>query len=135
MNMRKKGFTLIEVISVVAILSIITAVSLNFFNFNNRVFYTICSSVDKKANMRIAMEFIYTRIRDSQTISFPNRILTVDGKRIYIKNNILRYDVDSQQVAPLITELNIVDKGSGLYEISLFSEEYTLSTFVKRRKA
>lgn len=133
--MLRKGFTLIEVVAVVAIFLIVTTMSFNFFNFNNRIFYNICSSVDQKANMRIAMEFIYTHIRDSQTISFQNKILTVDGRRIYIRNNILRYDTDSQQVAPLITSFNIIDKGSGLYEISLLSNEYLLTTYVKRRKS
>lgn len=131
--MIKKGYTLIEVVASLAILSIITFITFDFFNHNNRIYSNINTSIDQKANVRIALEFIYSTIRDCAEIKVQNNVLTVDNKNIYVRNNILRYGTDSEQIAPFITNFQVTYKGSGLYKVVVSSEDYILSTLVKKR--
>jgi prepilin-type N-terminal cleavage/methylation domain-containing protein len=131
--MIKKGYTLIEVIASLAILCIIVFISFDFLGHSNRVYSSINTSIEEKANVRIAMEFVYSCMRDGKQIKFQNNVLTIDNKDIYVKNGILRYGSDSEQIAPLVTNIQVVDKGMGLYKILIFSDEYLQSTFVKKR--
>ncbi|TDT61964.1 PilW family protein [Fonticella tunisiensis] len=134
---KKKGFTLIEIIAALFIFSIIVAITFNFINFNNYLFSNISSSVDKKGNLRIAMDFVIEKIRNGNVIIIEenNGKVTIDGKSIYVKNNILRYDVDSQQIAPEITDFKVFleNETSGLYRVRIVSEIYSFETFVMKR--
>lgn len=134
---KKKGFTLIEIIAALFIFSIIVAITFNFINFNNYLFSNISSSVDKKGNLRIAMDFVIEKIRNGNVIIIEenNGKVTIDGKSIYVKNNILRYDVDSQQIAPEITDFKVFHENetSGLYRVRIVSEIYSFETFVMKR--
>jgi prepilin-type N-terminal cleavage/methylation domain-containing protein len=131
--MNKKGFTLIEVVLSLSILCIIAVISIDFIKLNDRVFYNISDSIDRKSNLRIAMEFLYRTIRDCDSIEILSNGIKVDNERIYIKNNILRYSVDSQQIAPNITNFSVDKITDILYKIHISSEDAELITFVKVR--
>jgi prepilin-type N-terminal cleavage/methylation domain-containing protein len=134
----KKGFTLIEILVVLFIFSIIVVVCLNFFTTNNKIYSKVSKDVDKHSNVRIALEFVSKKIRDGKTIviSDSGRKISVDSKYIYLNNNILRYDTDSQQIASGITDINFqeVNAEDGLYKIKITSNDYSLTTLIDKRE-
>lgn len=154
---KKKGFTLVEMLVVLFIFSIIVMIVMDFFGFNNRLYSNISKSVDKHANARIAMEFLTSRIRDAKeepvlqggildttsgdtilTIDGTNSsmYLKIDGVRIYLENNIIKCDSGSQQAASNITSFIIKNKDSEskVYEVTVNSHDYSISTFIMNRK-
>lgn len=137
---KKKGFTLVELLIVLFILGIVAAVSMDFFISSRKQYNRISDRVDKQANVRIALEFITRHIRDAKVIgvskdSYARDVLVIDGDNLYLKNdNILRFKVDSQQIASGITAFNALDMGSGVYKITVASGDYTQSTLISQRK-
>jgi prepilin-type N-terminal cleavage/methylation domain-containing protein len=137
---KKKGFTLIEVLIVLFILGIVAAVSMDFFISSRKVYSKISDGVDKQANVRIAMEFITRHIRNAKSISLSKDsggkdVLTIDGDKLYLRyDNILRFKVDSQQIASNITAFNAVDMGSGVYKITVTSDDYSQTTLISQRE-
>ncbi|WP_078695753.1 PilW family protein [Caloramator quimbayensis] len=133
--MKNKGFTLIEVLLMIIVLSSITVYVMNFlFHYNNFV-WKIEDNVDIQENMKIAMDFLYDSIVKAGSINIENNSIYIDGKKFYIKNNILRYDTDSQQIASGITKIEIIkiSDNQNLYFIKIYSNNKIETTYVLNR--
>lgn len=133
--MKKKGFTLIEVLFTLIVLSTISVYIMNFlFHYNNFV-CKIKDNVDTQENMKIAMDFLYDIILKADSIKIENNSIFIDGKKVYIKNNILRYDTDSQQIASGITKIEIekIYDNQNLYFVKMYSNDNVQSTYILNR--
>lgn len=133
--MRKSGFTLIETVLVLFIISLISIASLSFIQFNINLFRNMEDSIDKQSNIRIAVDFVYDRIKEAKDIKVFDDEIMLDGKRVYVKNNILRYDTDSQQIACGINQIKVYEiKNNGkLYCINVSSGDFSQTTLVLNR--
>jgi prepilin-type N-terminal cleavage/methylation domain-containing protein len=131
---RKRGFTLIEMLIALALLVIICSVTLGIYNNSMKSFDSLSESVDKRGNCRIALDFIVSNLKEATTISTANSCVNLDGHKIYLKNNILRYDYDSEQVASSISEFSVVALSSFLYKITVKAVDYNAQTIVSLRR-
>ncbi|SKA81837.1 hypothetical protein SAMN05443428_104124 [Caloramator quimbayensis] len=126
---------MIEVLLMIIVLSSITVYVMNFlFHYNNFV-WKIEDNVDIQENMKIAMDFLYDSIVKAGSINIENNSIYIDGKKFYIKNNILRYDTDSQQIASGITKIEIIkiSDNQNLYFIKIYSNNKIETTYVLNR--
>lgn len=133
--MNRKGFSLIELIVAIFIFSLIVLTCSSIYTVNIKSFNYMDECVEERVNLRIAMDFLADLIRDGQSIVIEGNNVTIDGKRIYLINNILRYHTDSQQIANNVTSFKVSKLNeNGLYNIILTSGKYSLNTLIKKRK-
>jgi prepilin-type N-terminal cleavage/methylation domain-containing protein len=133
--MERKGFTIVELMIALFISSIIIIICFRFFLLNLKEFNIINGEVDGNANTRIAMDFIVEHIREGHDLIIGAGDVTIDGDRIYLKNNILRHGTDSQQIAYNITSFGVVRlKSEGLYKVTIMSFELCQNTLINKRK-
>lgn len=152
----KKGFTLIEILIAISLLSILTLISMGFVFATQRVNNTLSGKIDENVNVRIALEFLSREISNSNEVFLieeidgtineieevnvisvrdnPLTYLKIGEKKIYIINEIIRYDTKSQQVVSGIKAFSVKHGGQGVYFIGVYSENYYLSTCVYKGK-
>lgn len=128
----RKGFTLVETLASLCIIFIIALSVINLFGENNKIFKNISSDVEIKTNLRIAIDFLYNTLKEADNILIENDIV-VDGRKIYLKKGILRYNTDSEQIAVGIDTFCVYRVKPALYKINVTSGEYTYSTYVQQR--
>lgn len=131
--MRKKGYTLIETLIASMICFFITIYVFNFLFYNNIFLYKIEDITNMQENMNIAADFLYENIIKSNDIRIEDSNFYIDGKRVYIKNNILRFDTDSQQIASGITKIHIKKMEGKLYTLTLYFGSYSSTFYVLSR--
>ncbi|MCX7885187.1 MAG: type II secretion system GspH family protein [Caloramator sp.] len=133
--MKKNGYTLIEVLMATIILAVLLSYVLNFLYYYNAFIKKIESNVDIQENMKIAADFLYENIIKAQNIDVEKDFLLIDGKRIYIKDNILRYDTDSQQIASGISKIEIkkIEDIQNLYFLSLHFKDKVKILYILNR--
>ncbi|SHF02401.1 MULTISPECIES: PilW family protein [Caloramator] len=124
--MKKKGFTLIESIVALFIFLIIVFISLDFYSFTIGINKKVGKDNSDIINATIALDFISDKIRTDkiQLINSMNKnrleiFKTSDGGILYIKNGILRFNVDSQQIVPQIDYVLVEKKSEKLYKITI----------------
>lgn len=155
--MRKKGFTLIEIMISLCILSILVLITFNFVLYNDKNYSSSGKGIDESINLRIGLEFLVNQIASADRVELIDLSGTVnaikvtsissynpgvylkitygaDVDKVYILRNILRYNTASEQIVSGIESFSIEDRGRGLYKISISSESQTLSTLIYRRK-
>lgn len=133
--MKKKGFTLIESIVSLFIFLIIVIVSLDFYGYSISLSKELNNNNSDIINANIAFDFITDKIRTGriQLINSINNnrlevFKTSDGGILYIKNGILRYNSDSQQIVPDINYVFVEKKSDKLYKVTITTKshnEYT----------
>lgn len=133
--MKKKGFTSIELLMTLIILSTISVYIMNFLFHYNSFVLKIEDNVDTQENMKIAMDFLYDIISKADSIKIEKDSIFIDGKKVYIKNNILRYDTDSQQIASGITKIEIekIYDNQNLYFVKMYSNDNVQTTYILNR--
>ena len=133
--MIKRGFTIVELMISLSIMVIIITICFNTYLLTLREFAVLEGGVDGKANVRIAMDFITERIREGRSIIFGVEDVTIDGDRIYLRNNILRHGTDSQQIANNINSFGVIRvNDGGLYKVSVVSGSLCTNTLIRKRK-
>jgi prepilin-type N-terminal cleavage/methylation domain-containing protein len=157
--MKKKGLTLVELIISIAILSIVMTIAFNFLLSNNKIFNNTSKSVEKKQNIRLAMEYISNKIMDADKVEWyisgakstapltvnnisigdvPENYLNIDDKKIYISGNVIRYDADTSAIVSGVYSLQIEEKEKDLYFVKISSgntsDSFTQSSLIKKRK-
>ncbi|MCX7695069.1 MAG: prepilin-type N-terminal cleavage/methylation domain-containing protein [Caloramator sp.] len=133
--MKKKGFTLIESIVALFIFLIIVIVSLDFYGYSISLNKELNNNNSDIINANIAFDFITDKIRTGkiQLINSINNnrlevFKTSDGGILYIKNGILRFNSDSQQIVPDINYVFVEKKSDKLYKVTITTKsknEYT----------
>ncbi|QCX32715.1 hypothetical protein FDN13_02780 [Caloramator sp. E03] len=131
--MKRKGYSLIETLIAAMICSFITIYMLDFISYNNIFLYKIEDITNIQENMNIAADFLYENIIKSNDIRIEDNNFFIDGKRVYIKNNILRFDTDSQQIASGITKIQIKKMKDRLYTLTLYFGSYSNTFYVLSR--
>ncbi|MBZ4662423.1 MAG: hypothetical protein JG776_105 [Caloramator sp.] len=124
--MKKKGFTLVESIVALFIFLIIVLISLDFYSFTFEINKKMSKDNSDLINATIAIDFISDKIRTDkiQLINSTNKnrleiFKTSYGGVLYIKNGILRYNVDSQQIVPQIDYVLVEKKSEKLYKVTV----------------
>lgn len=153
--MKKKGFTLVEIMITLFILSIIAAVSLGFYISNRRAYTSLSHSVEEGVNVRIALEYFFRRIESSNNVllienrdgdeievdeitvysvdTLPKFYIYIDGEKIFIIDDIIRCNQKSEHVVSGIKSFTIKKNGEGVYYIRVASNNFSQSTKVSRR--
>lgn len=128
--MKAKGVTLIECVVTILILSILSIIILDFYSFNIDLSDKLLNSNNDIMNSNIAMDFIIKKIRENEIYPINknnNGVLEVfktkNNELLYVKNNILRFLTDSQQIAPDIKAVFVEDKGKNMYSVSMETVE------------
>jgi prepilin-type N-terminal cleavage/methylation domain-containing protein len=132
--MRKKGFTLIELIIALAFLMVLSSATFETYNNSVRNFNTLSDSIDKRGNCRIALDFIIDKLRGAISISTASNSVNLDTHKIYLKNNILRYDYDSEQVANNISGFSVDVLNEFLFRVTVIAEDNKVQTIVCLRR-
>lgn len=154
--MKEKGFTLVEIIIGLSIVSIIVTICLEFYISNYRYYLKLSNEVDEEVNLRIAIEYLYDVIMSSQGVELvknvgniktfvneidvesgatqPEQYLFADNKKIYIVNDIIRCDQNSNHVVSNIKEFSIKRRGLVIYIITVKSQNHSLKTNIYKRK-
>lgn len=153
--MKKRGISLIEIMIALSILSIIAAASLGFYYTNKRAYKALSNSVDDSVNVRIALEYFFRRIINSNNVSLIEKkdgieieadeitvnsvnnnlsYIYIDGDKIFIFEDIIRCNQKSEHVVSGIKSFTIKKNGEGTYFIKVTSENFSQSTKVSRRK-
>lgn len=153
--MKKKGFTLVEIMIALFILSIIAAVSLGFYITNRRAYTSLSCSVEDGVNVRIALEYLFRRIENSNNVllienrdgseievdeitvnsvnTLPKFYIYIDGEKIFIIDDIIRCNQKSEHVVSGIKSFTIKKNREGVYFIKAASDNFSQSTKVSRR--
>lgn len=153
--MKKRGISLIEIMIALSILSIIASASLGFYYTNKRAYKALSNSVDDSVNARIALEYFFRRIINSNNVSLIEKkdgieieadeitvnsvnnnlsYIYIDGDKIFIFEDIIRCNQKSEHVVSGIKSFTIKKNGEGTYFIKVTSENFSQSTKVSRRK-
>lgn len=156
--MKKKGLTLVELIVSIAIFSIIITIVFNFLISNDKIFTSTSKSIEKKSDVRTAMEYISNQIMNANKIELHpepdlneplviNNIsnddeltnyLSIDGNKIYIINNTISYNSDSDGIVSDISSIEIEDKKNDLYMVKINGKDingkFSQSSYIKKRK-
>lgn len=150
--MKRRGISLIEIMIALSIFSIIAAASLGFYCTNRREYKALSNSVDNGVNVRIALEYFFRRIFNSNNVSLIEKkdgieietdeitvnsnqsYICIDGDKIFIFEDIIRCNEKSEHVVSGIKSFTIKKNGEGIYFIKVISENFSQSTKVARRK-
>lgn len=131
--MKRKGLTLIELMVSISILLIIITICSNILINGLITFHSISQNVNASQELKIAMDFICDTMEKGSMISIGTAKVTVDSDTIYLKNNILRFDQDQQQIACNIDSFVVEKvKENELYRISLSSGNDTRSRILSK---
>lgn len=124
--MIKKGYTLIEVMVSLFIFFIIISLTLEFISFSMGLNMDLKGRSSDLINATIAIDFIQDKIRTGniEPINNYNKdrleiLKTFDGSILYLKNGILRYSTDSQQITPNIDYVFVEKISNNLFKISV----------------
>lgn len=132
--MRNVGFVLIEAIISLALACLIILICCNIYAQNEKNLEIVGNKIDSMDNLRIAMDFVGDELRAGQIIVIDSGGVNVNGVEIYLKNNILRINADSEQIASNISSFKVYKENEfGLYRITLISGEYTMNSLIKAR--
>lgn len=131
-KIRKKGFTLIEVIVSLFIISIVIIGSVGFYNMGRKLLNTTYSQGIINSNLRIAQEFVAEKVENSATLILNGNNILIDGNRLFVDKMILRYGTGSQQIATDIVDVFIENLGDDICRVTIKGEYEVLSTIVKR---
>lgn len=132
MKARKRGFTLVEVVSSLFIISIVIIGSVSFYNMGRKLLFITNEQGIINSNLRIAHEFVVDKIEESATVIIKGGEILIDGDRLFVDKRILRYKAASQQIAPDIVKVLVEDIGEDLFRVTIQGEHEDLSTIVKR---
>ena len=83
-------------------------------------------------NLKISQEFVVNKVKEANDININSGKIYIDGNELYVKNNILRYKTSSQQISPNIIKVSIESVGEDIYKITIYGEEDTAISIVKR---
>lgn len=117
-----------------SLLMVICGVTLDIYNLSLKSFRNLEKCIEERANSRIAMDFVASHLREAKVVSAGYNSVSLDGHVIYNKNNILRYDYDSEQIANNIDCFTMEVINNNLFRIVINSGEYTSSTIISRRR-
>lgn len=129
---RKRGFTLVEGIVSLLIISIVIITSLNFYRVSKKLLLETENQGHINSNLRIAQEFIVDKVRNSNDLILDKGSIFIDGKRLFVEKNILRYNTASQQISTDIVKVSVENMENSIYRITVSGEYETISTIVKR---
>lgn len=129
---RKRGFTLVEGVVSLLIISIVIITSLNFYRVSKKLLLESENQGNINSNLRIAQEFIVDKVRNSSDLILDKGSIFIDGKRLFVEKNILRYNTASQQISTDIVKVSVENMENSIYRITVFGEYETMSTIVKR---
>lgn len=154
--MKKRGFSFVEVVIGMAIILVIAEISLEMYISNYRNYLKLSSYVDENTNLRIALEYIADEIINSKNVKLvkinenihtfvdeinvnsevwqPKQYLLIDDKKIYIVNNIIRFNQNSNHVVSNIKSFSIKKNELMLYTITVNSKSLSLKTNVYKRE-
>jgi hypothetical protein len=132
--MKNKGFSLIELIIALAFLMIICSITFDAYNNSMKSFKALSKGIDGRGNSRIALDFIVCNLKGATNISSTSNCVNLDSHKIYLKNNILRYDYDSEQVANNISGFSVVAMNKLLYRVTVKADGYDTGTVVSLRR-
>lgn len=133
--MKERGYTLIEAVLSAILLSYMLIYILNFLFYNKIFMKKLEYFTDLQENMSIASDFLYENIVKAKDIKINNDSFYIDGKKVYVKNNILRFDTDSQQIAYGIKKIQIksIENNYKLYMLTIYGENTSKTFYVKLR--
>lgn len=95
----------------------------------------IGNQINSMSNLRIAMDFVGDKLREGQSILIESGGVKANGSKIYLKNNILRYNTDSEQIACDISSFMVEKENDlGLYKITLVSGINSMNSLITLRK-
>lgn len=153
--MRKRGITYLEIIIAISIISIIASISLGFYVTNYKNYLMISSDTDEDENLRIAVEYLIEEVVNSGEIELMNSFngsyisadeinventsgdiksyLLAGSNKIYIVNNIIRCNENSNHVVSGIKSFSIKRKKEKLYTITVSTDKFSAKTNVYKR--
>lgn len=131
--MKKRGITLIELIAALAFFMVIVSITFDVYNKNIKYYSDLGTSIDERANSRIALDFTAGHLRGAQIIGTASDSVSIDGHKIYLKNNILRYDYDSVQIANNITGFEVRALNSYLFRVTISAGDYSTTAIINTR--
>lgn len=129
---KSRGFTLVEGVVSLLIISIVVITSLNFYRVSKKLLLEGEKQGNINSNLRIAQEFIVDKVRNSENLVLDNGSIFIDGKKLFVEKNILRYNTASQQISTDIIKVSIENMENSICRITVTGEYETISTFVKR---
>ncbi|MEG0641723.1 MAG: prepilin-type N-terminal cleavage/methylation domain-containing protein [Clostridium sp.] len=129
---RRNGFTLVEVITSVFILCIVVLGTVKFYRSINNAVETTNTQASIDVNLRIAQEFMAYKVRSSNTIILRAGIINIDGKELFVRDEMLRYGTASQHISPNVMKISIENLGQDLYRVSTIGQYESLTSIVKR---
>lgn len=130
-TMINKGVTLIELLIAISIFLIIATLCSDIFVNEIKDFKLTSININSSEELKIAMDFVYDKITIGNSITAGVNQITIDKDKVYLKNNVLRYDEDQQQIACNIDSFEVQKYNTkGLYKIILCSGKYTSSRFI-----
>jgi prepilin-type N-terminal cleavage/methylation domain-containing protein len=154
--LKRRGFTLIEVLVSISILSIIAVSTLSFVGSSDSLGRDIIERVEENMNLRIGLEYLAREIQGADSVrlikkvnysetevdeieassvsSNPGFYIYIDGEKLFLIKNILRRHTESQQIVSGIKSFYIKSEEGELYTIKISSENYSLSTRIYKRK-
>lgn len=129
--MRDKGLTLIELLIAISIFLIITTLCSDVFINEIKDFKLTSTNINSSEELKIAMDFVCDKITIGNIITTGVNQINIDRDIVYLKNNVLRYDEDQQQIACDIDSFEVQKyNANGLYKIILCSGKYTNSRYI-----
>lgn len=128
----KKGYTIVENLVALFIVSIVIIGSVKFYIESKKALNNISNKSVMLTNLKISQEFVVNKVKEANDININSGKIYIDGNELYVKNNILRYKTSSQQISPNIIKVSIESVGEDIYKITIYGEEDTAISIVKR---
>ncbi len=128
----KKGYTIVENLVALFIVSIVIIGSVKFYIESKKALNNISNKSVMLTNLKISQEFVVNKVKEANEININSGKIYIDGNELYVKNNILRYKTSSQQISPNIIKVSIESVGEDIYKITIYGEEDTAISIVKR---
>lgn len=132
----RRGFTLIELLFSLAVLMIIAAGTFKCFMLISNMYERSFDLCNSKFDRELSLKFVKEEIRNATSISVNNGVMNADGKKIYIKDGILRFDTDSGQIAASVNSINVskYDASGKLYKVLINIDGINYTEYVYRRQ-
>lgn len=133
--MRTKGFGLLETIISISIACIIIIIACSIYAQSEKYLGVVGDKIDSLENLRIGMDFVEDKLRGSHSVLNESEVITIDGSRVYLKNGILRYNTDGEQIASKISSFGVQKiNDKGLYKITLSSNNINMNSLIEVRE-
>lgn len=152
----RRGLTLIEVLIALFLLSLLAVGTLSFVKYNDTSSRRLSSGVDEETNLRIALDYFTRVIQSGEEIrlikvegsgprevdfilaenrtSSPLQYMEMDGEEIFLSDNIIRRETESQHIVSGIESFWVRHMGGGLYTVGVSSKGHSVSTRIYKRK-